>query len=316
MPIDLWASAAGAPNGQLVAAGGVTDGFNTVTNQVLSYDPGSDAWTALPNAPTPRYRSGGACGFYKIGGSSGGFTPTPDSELLSELDQCGVSDVPWLTEDPASGTVNPGGSQDVHVTVDTHGLAPGVYGATMTFRTNSGRHPNLQVKIKLIVPAYEQGVDAGATSDYTDGLGDTWSTDQAYSSTNGWGYVQSKPKTTSTKSTIGGTTDPKPYQTARVTPMTYKFTGLPAGNYLVELKFAEIEGKKPGKRVFDVSVNDAPFLVAWDIAAHVGQNTALDKSTFVTVPANGEVDVSLAARKGQGDPILNAVRLTQRPDHK
>ena len=80
MPIDLWGSVAGAPNGMLVVSSGVTNGFNTITNQGYAYEPASDSWTALPNAQFPRYRAAGGCGFYKIGGSSGGFSPTPDSE--------------------------------------------------------------------------------------------------------------------------------------------------------------------------------------------------------------------------------------------
>jgi len=116
MPLDLWASAAGAPNGLLVLSGGVTDGFNTVTNQGVAYDPGSDSWSAIPNAQFPVYRAGGSCGFYKVGGSSAGFSPGADSERLSELDQCGVSDVKWLTEAPATFTV-PADTGSVNVVV-------------------------------------------------------------------------------------------------------------------------------------------------------------------------------------------------------
>ena len=200
------------------------------------------------------------------------------------------------------------------MTVDTHGLAPGVYQATLTFRTDSGRQPNLSVPVRLIVPAYEQAFNAG-NGDYTDGAGDMWSADRAYTPANGSGWVQSPPKTVSTKAAIGGTTDDKLYQTARVTPMTYRFTGLPAGAYQVELRFAEIENKKPGKRQFDVVVNGAPYLIAFDIAALVGPNFALDRSLFVNVPASGEVSVQLASRQAKGDPILNGIRVTNRPDH-
>ena len=90
------------------------------------YDPSTDSWTALPNAQFPRYRAGGSCGFYKIGGSSAGFSPIGGSEKLSELDDCAeFTDVPWLSESPTSGTINPGGHTTVQVTVDTHGLIPG-----------------------------------------------------------------------------------------------------------------------------------------------------------------------------------------------
>jgi hypothetical protein len=96
--------------------------------------------------------------------------------------------------------------------------------------------------------------------------------------------------------------------------MTYRFTGLPAGVYQVELRFAEIQNKRPGQRQFDVIVNGSPYLIAFDISALVGKNYALDRSLFVTVPASGEVSVQLANRQARGDPILNGVRVTHRPD--
>jgi hypothetical protein len=48
--------------------------------------------------------------------------------------------------------------------------------------------------------------------------------------------------------------------------MTYRFTGLPAGVYQVERRFAEIENKRPGQRQFDVIVNGSPYLIALDIS--------------------------------------------------
>src|SRR5215831_13157172 len=309
MPIDLWASAAGAANGMLLTSSGVTNGFSTITNQGFAYDPSADSWTALPNATFARYRAGGSCGFYKIGGSSGGFSPTPDSEKLSELDQCfAFTDVPWLSESPTSGTIDPGSHTDVQVTVDTTGLALGVYKATLTFRTNSGRHPTLTVPIQLTV-RYTRGFNSGGGA-YMDTAGYQWLADRAYTPANKSGYVQATPKTTSTKSAIGGTDDDPLYQKARENPMTYRFTGLNAGDYTLELKFAEIENKAPGKRQFDVIVNGTPYLIAFDIASLVGQNYALDRSKCVVVPANGDVNVQLATRRSTGVPILNGVRLT------
>lgn len=141
MPIDLWGSAAGAPNGLLVASSGVTNGFSTITNQGFAYDPSTDSWSALPNAQFPRYRAGGSCGFYKIGGSSGGFSPTPDSERLSDLDQCGVTDVPWLAEDPTTATLQPGQSVTVTLTLSATTAAkvtqPGTYTAQLGVGNNT-----------------------------------------------------------------------------------------------------------------------------------------------------------------------------------
>jgi N-acetylneuraminic acid mutarotase len=307
MPIDLWGSVYGAANGQLVVSSGVTQGFNTITNQGFTYDPSADTWTALPNAQFPRYRAGGSCGFYKVGGSSGGFTPTPESEKLSEFDQCeAFTDVPWLSESPTEGTIQPGGHTDVQVTVDTHGLAPGdTFQAILTFRTNSGRRPNLQVPVRLVVSAL--GLNSGGGA-YTGVGGDPWLADRAYTAANEAGYIQQPRRTTSTRSAIGGTLDDPLYQDARISPMIYRITGLPPGVYRLELKFAEIQNKRPGDRQFDVIVNGAPYLIAFDIAALAGQNNALDRTTLVSA-MNGEINVQFARRQGQGDPILNAIRV-------
>jgi N-acetylneuraminic acid mutarotase len=307
MPIDLWASVSGGPNGMLVVSSGVTNGFSTVTNRGFTYDPSADSWTALPNAQFPRYRGGGSCGFYKIGGSSAGFSPSPDSEKLSELDECaGFTDVPWLSENPIDGTIPAGGHTDVQVTVDTHGLAPGtVYQATLTFRTNSGRRPNLSVPVRLTVPAL--GLNSGGGA-YTDVAGDPWLADRAYTPANEAGYVQSPRRTASTRSAIGGTDDDRLYQNARISSMGYRFTGLPPGVYKLELKFAEIQNKNPGQRQFDVIVNGSPFLLAFDISALVGEDYALDRTLLVS-PVGGEINVQLATRRSTGEPILNAIRV-------
>jgi N-acetylneuraminic acid mutarotase len=118
LPIDLWGSAGGAANGLLVVSTGVTSNGNAFTNQGYAYDPSTDSWAALPNAQNPVLRAGGTCGFYKIGGdTTGGFTPTTFGEGLSGLDQCGTTNVPWLAESPASGTLQPGQSTQVTVTL-------------------------------------------------------------------------------------------------------------------------------------------------------------------------------------------------------
>jgi phospho-acceptor domain-containing protein len=141
MRIDLWASAAGAANGMLVLSGGVTNQFNTVTNQTLQFDPSQNAWSDLPNAQFPRYRAGGACGFFKVGGSSGGFTPTTNSERLSELDQCAVTDVPWLDEAPTTATLQPGESvtvaMNLSATTDKGVTQPGTLTAQLGVQNNT-----------------------------------------------------------------------------------------------------------------------------------------------------------------------------------
>lgn len=73
-----------------------------------------------------------------------------------------VIDIPWISEDPTSGTVTPGATQQIQVTVNTAGLTPGIYRAKLVFCTNDPRNPRLSVPVTLIVPAYLQRVNAGA----------------------------------------------------------------------------------------------------------------------------------------------------------
>jgi Carboxypeptidase regulatory-like domain/Kelch motif len=140
MPFNLWGSAYSAANGMLLVSSGLT--VSSLTNQGLAYDPGTDSWSALPNAQFPRFRAAGSCGFYKLGGSSvAGFSPTRESERLSELDQCGVTDVPWLAEDPTAATIQPGQSLTVVVTFSATTAAgvtqPGTYTAQIVVSANT-----------------------------------------------------------------------------------------------------------------------------------------------------------------------------------
>jgi hypothetical protein len=61
------------------------------------------------------------------------------------------SDVPWLSESPASGTVAAGTSQDVTVTADASGLDPGSYSAVLCVTTNDPDHALVAVPVSLTV---------------------------------------------------------------------------------------------------------------------------------------------------------------------
>jgi hypothetical protein len=142
LPIDLWASGAAAANGKLFVSGGVTNGNTTLTNQGFAYDPTTKAWTEIANSNNAVYRGGSACGFYRVGGSTGGTAVTDKAEVLPGLDQCaeGAGDVTWLSEDPTKFTVAPGKSVTVTVTLDASVQAvaqPGTYAAALTFKTNT-----------------------------------------------------------------------------------------------------------------------------------------------------------------------------------
>ena len=165
--------------------------------------------------------------------------------------------------------------------------------------------------MKLIVPAYEQGVNAGSGPAYIDKLGDTWAADKAYAS-GSWGYVQ-RVNTASTKSAIGGTADPTLYRTARRGQTEYRFDGLPTGAYQVSLRFAEIQNYKTGQRLFDVIIENSLVLPALDISGEVGKNYADDKTFFIPV-TDGQLNVRFIQRQATKEPIVNAIRVVQRPD--
>ncbi|MEV4265685.1 S8 family serine peptidase [Kribbella sp. NPDC049584] len=136
-PADHWAASYAVAGGKLLVVGGVQAG--AVTNAGFSYDPASDSWTALPNANLPRYRGGAACGFYKIGGSSGSFNATADSEALPGLEDCTESsaDVSWMSLDKTEATLAPGQSTTVKVTLTANVDQPGTYSGAVTIGENT-----------------------------------------------------------------------------------------------------------------------------------------------------------------------------------
>jgi hypothetical protein len=293
------------------AVGQVWEATNSVTDTIYRVDPTTCAMVST--LPHPGHDSFDGAGLeMDEGGNLWMIRQSPNTVFLVDSGVPAFGDVPWLSENPTSGTINPGASQNVAVRVDTTGMSPGVYQATLTFRTNSGRQPNLSVPVRLIVPAYQQAFNSGGGA-YTSVSGEPWSADRAYTPANGSGYVQSPPRTASTHSPIGGTLDDPLYQDARISAMTYRFTGLPPGVYQVELNFAEIQNKNPGLRVFDVTVNGMPYVTGLDISSLVGKNYALDRSQFWT-PVGGEINVQFITRRSFGEPIVNAIRVTHRPD--
>jgi subtilisin family serine protease len=136
-PADNWASSFAVANGRLLVVGGVQAG--AVTNAGFAYDPATSAWSALPNANTPRYRGGAACGFYKIGGSSGQFNSTPDSEVLPGLGECaaGGADVSWFSIDKTEATLAPGESVTVTVVMTADVDQPGTYKGSVSIGENT-----------------------------------------------------------------------------------------------------------------------------------------------------------------------------------
>jgi N-acetylneuraminic acid mutarotase len=138
MPQPQWGSGFVAANGLLLVSGGIVGG--ALSNEGFAYDPTTDSWSQIPSANNLVFRGASACGFYKIGGQ-GDFGFVTDVELLPELDECGgVADVTWLTVDPVSDTVSPGGLSEVSLSFDAsvpEVPQPGTYEATLTFKEDT-----------------------------------------------------------------------------------------------------------------------------------------------------------------------------------
>ncbi|WP_328404616.1 S8 family serine peptidase [Streptomyces sp. NBC_00390] len=223
-----------------------------------------------------------------------------------------TEDAPWLTATPAGGDLPTGAKVPVTLTVDTTGMEPGtVLTADVKITSVSGRSPVLTVPVKMIVPRYQMALDSGAGAGSVDAAGDAWSPDRRYSA-GSYGY-QGNSGTRSTSRTIAGTNEQKLYRSAREGMYEYRFDNVPNGVYTVELGFAELSSTRPNKRVFDVLAEGAEVLPALDIALEAGSYTALTRTYTVTV-TDGTLNVRFAARGGYGKPLLNSLRVTERPD--
>ncbi|MFD0744984.1 Kelch repeat-containing protein [Phytohabitans flavus] len=136
-PADNWASSFAVANGKLLVVGGSQAGV--ITNAGFAYDPAANTWSSLPNANTARYRGGAACGFYKVGGSSGQFNATPDSEALPGFEECaeGAADVSWFSIDKTEATLAPGASVTVTVVMTANVDQPGTYTGSVAIGENT-----------------------------------------------------------------------------------------------------------------------------------------------------------------------------------
>lgn len=218
------------------------------------------------------------------------------------------SDIPWLTVEPVSGSVPIDGSADLTVTVDSTGLAPGVYRGMLVVQTNDPNNAAMTVPAMLTVPAYRQGVNAGGGEHVTAG-GTAYAADRAYGS-GPFGYVgPSSPR--STTAPIDGTDEDALYQRLRSGMTAYRFD-LPDGHYRVDLSFAEIQSRRAGARIFSVMLEGATVLANLDVYAEAGgRNVALDRSFIVEV-TDGTLDVGFVAQRGD-TPIVNAILVTDVP---
>lgn len=221
-----------------------------------------------------------------------------------------VTDIPWLTSTPATGTVAPDGSIEIDVAVDSTGLEPGVYGARLIVRTNDPDNTSFSVPVVLVVPAYQQGIDAGIGSFTDPDTGVVYVGDRAYTA-GGFGYFGSSSTRATGADIIGTDRDPL-YADLRTGMSAYRFT-VPDGTYRVDLSFAELLYQRAGARVFSVSIEGQSVLANLDVyAAAGGRNVALDR-TFLVEVTDGVLDITFAAQRGD-KPIVNGILVTEVPE--
>jgi subtilisin family serine protease len=236
---------------------------------------------------------------------------SPNMVYLVESGVPSFSDVPWLSETPSAGQVAAGGSTNVTVTIDTTGMTPGLYLATLFVLTNSGREPTLRIPVSLVVSGYIQGVNS-SSKNYVDSTGETWVKTQKHVA-GSWGYIQ-KGTTRSTNKNIAGTPDPTLYKTQHEDPYAYRFDNVPNGIYEIDLRSAELQGNRPGQRLFDVIIENSLVLPAHDIFYEVDGAFIADDHRFFIEVTDGRMDVRFIARAGSKKPVINALRITHRPD--
>jgi hypothetical protein len=143
-------------------------------------------------------------------------------------------------------------------------------------------------------------VNAGGSA-YTDSLGQSWSADTG--STGGSTY--------SSDAGVSGTSDPALYQTERYAnggALEYRFN-VPNGNYVVNLKFAEMWFTSTGQRLFNIALNGQTCELNFDIVrAAGGPNRAVDLRYPITV-TNGVIDIQMQSLVDNAK--VSAIEITQ-----
>ncbi|WP_327336330.1 S8 family serine peptidase [Streptomyces sp. NBC_01324] len=218
----------------------------------------------------------------------------------------------WFSAAPAAGRLGKGEQQKAVLTFDTTGLTPGtVLKGTVVIASDSGRAPETRVPVTLVVPAYQAALDAGAGQASTDHDGDTWGPDRKYTA-GSYGFVGTSTKV-STTNAIEDTADQKLLRTAREGALEYRFDQVPDGVYRIDLDFAELGRAGAGSRVTDVLAEGVLQVPDLDVAKETGGSyRALTKTLTVTV-TDGQLNLRLVAVADE-ETLVNAVRITQRPD--
>jgi hypothetical protein len=145
-------------------------------------------------------------------------------------------------------------------------------------------------------------VNAGGPS-YPDSWGNTWTADSNFNS--GTAHCVTN--------TVTNTSDSGLYQCERYgNPFTYTFN-VPAGSYQVTLKFAELYQTAAGARVFNVSINGATVLSAYDIFADTGSEFAAVSRVFNNIsPVSGQIVIQFGPASADNAQVC-AIQINPMP---
>ena len=138
---------------------------NSETDTIYLLDPATCDTIRAIDHPDPGFNGAGL----ELDGQGNLWTVSQNDGFAFLLDS-GLpllSNVPWMTVTPTSGSVAPNAKRTLKVSVNSTGLTPGLYRGAVVISTNDAELGIVQVPVTLIVPAYRKGVNAGGKA-YTD----------------------------------------------------------------------------------------------------------------------------------------------------
>jgi hypothetical protein len=110
----------------------------------------------------------------------------------------------------------------------------------------------------------------------------------------------------STQASIAGTTADAFFRSGRAGMSEYRIPVGPNGTYQVMLKFAEIERKSPGQRVFSVRAENTTILSRVDLSADAGLDRAVSFTRLVPV-RDGVLNLTFPASRGEA--VVSGIRV-------
>ncbi len=189
-------------------------------------------------------------------------------------------------------------------------LQPGVNKLTARgTRNGKAVTDTTEIEYRLVkVTSPEIVVNVGSNADFTDAGNRIWLADQPYKKGE-WGFLGDNAKRgyglPPDPNILGTEMDPV-FQTNVEGLSAYRFD-VPAGEYDVELLFAEKLNSEAGRRVFSISANGRAVIDDLDIFKTVGSRRPLTKTFRVSVTSEG-LEIAFAAKNGLA--ILNGIRVS------